>query len=70
MQKAARVRWERMQGPPQQIQPDSLANYLDVLTKAVFQSGISWRVVEAKWAGTREALFEFDPQRGRRPDAG
>jgi 3-methyladenine DNA glycosylase Tag len=52
-----------MQGPPQQIQPDSLANYLDVLTQAVFQSGISWRVVEAKWPGTREALFEFDPRR-------
>jgi 3-methyladenine DNA glycosylase Tag len=52
-----------MEGPPQQIRPDSLANYLDVLTKAVFQSGISWRVVEAKWPGTREALLEFDPHR-------
>ena len=52
-----------MEGPPRQIRPESLANYLDVLSKAVFQSGISWRVVEAKWAGTREALFDFDPQR-------
>jgi hypothetical protein len=40
---------------PEQITARNLADYLDVLTKAVFQSGISWRVVEAKWAGTREA---------------
>ena len=34
---------------PQQIKPKELSDYLDVLTKAVFQSGISWRVVEVKW---------------------
>jgi 3-methyladenine DNA glycosylase Tag len=51
-----------MEGPPK-ITPTSLADYLDVLSKAVFQSGISWRVVDAKWAGTREALLGFDPQR-------
>ncbi len=33
------------------------------MSKAVFQSGMSWRVVEAKWAGTREALYGFDPER-------
>ena len=49
--------------PPEQIRPKSLADYLDVLTKAVFQSGISWRVVEAKWPGTREAMLGFDPRR-------
>ncbi len=38
-------------------------DYLDVLTKAVFQSGISWKVVEAKWLGTREAFGGFDPER-------
>jgi DNA-3-methyladenine glycosylase I len=51
-----------MEGPPR-IVPTGLADYLDVLTKAVFQSGISWRVVEAKWAGTRQALYGFDPER-------
>jgi 3-methyladenine DNA glycosylase Tag len=51
-----------MQGP-QQITPTGLADYLDVLSKAVFQSGISWRVVEAKWPGTREAFYGFDPNR-------
>ena len=48
---------------PEHITPKKLADYLDVLTKAVFQSGISWRVVEAKWPGTRAALYEFDPKR-------
>jgi len=51
-----------MQGP-ERISPSKLADYLDVLTKAVFQSGISWRVVEAKWPGTRAALYDFDPER-------
>ena len=48
---------------PEQITPTKLADYLEVLTRAVFQSGISWRVVDAKWPGTREALFHFDPKR-------
>jgi DNA-3-methyladenine glycosylase I len=47
---------------PRQIKPTSLADYFEVLSKAVFQSGISWRVVEAKWEGTREAFHGFDPQ--------
>src|SRR5438105_1641615 len=51
-----------MQGP-ERINPKKLADYLDVLTRAVFQSGISWRVVDAKWPGTRAALFDFDPEK-------
>jgi len=46
-----------------QIEPKGLADYLDVLSKAVFQSGISWHVVEAKWEGTREAFRRFDPRK-------
>jgi len=46
---------------PTQIEPTGLADYLDVITRAVFQSGMSWRVVEAKWGGFREAFAEFDP---------
>ena len=45
---------------PERIQPRGLADYLDVMGKAMFQSGISWRVVESKWPGTREALQGFD----------
>ena len=47
---------------PKKINPKGLADYLDVLTRAVFQSGISWRVVEAKWPGTTEAFDGFDPE--------
>jgi len=46
---------------PQQIKPTKLADYLEVMTKAVFQSGMSWAVIEAKWDGFREAFAEFDP---------
>ena len=46
---------------PDRIQPQSLAEYLDVMSKSVFQSGLSWRVVESKWPGTREALQGFNP---------
>jgi 3-methyladenine DNA glycosylase Tag len=48
---------------PERITPTRLADYLEVLTRSVFQTGISWRVVEAKWPGTREALYDFDPER-------
>ena len=46
--------------PPEQIQPSSLNDYLEVMSKAVFQSGMSWKVVEAKWPSTREAFSNFD----------
>jgi 3-methyladenine DNA glycosylase Tag len=46
---------------PTQMEPDGLADYLDVITRAVFQSGMSWRVVEAKWDGFREAFAGFEP---------
>jgi 3-methyladenine DNA glycosylase Tag len=48
---------------PTQIRPKGLADYLDVLSKAAFQSGISWQVVEAKWPGTRKAFRDFDPKK-------
>jgi hypothetical protein len=46
---------------PEQIQPQSLADYLDVLSKVVLQTGISWQVVENKWPGIRDAFRGFDP---------
>jgi DNA-3-methyladenine glycosylase I len=42
------------------IQPEALGDYLEIMTKAVFQSGMSWKVVEAKWPSTREAFHDFD----------
>lgn len=47
---------------PEQIKPQSLDDYLEVMSKAVFQSGMSWKVVEAKWPSTREAFHDFRVQ--------
>jgi DNA-3-methyladenine glycosylase I len=49
-------------GPPEQITPQRLGDYLEVLSKAVFQAGISWQVSEAKWDGFRTAFAGFDPE--------
>ena len=46
---------------PEKIQPRSLADYLEVMSKSVFQTGMSWKVIEAKWPGIREAFRDFDP---------
>jgi 3-methyladenine DNA glycosylase Tag len=29
----------------------------------VFQAGISWRVIDAKWSGIRKAFKDFDPEK-------
>lgn len=47
---------------PPRRRPRDLAGYLEALTRAVFQSGISWRVVDAKWEGIREAFGGFEPR--------
>ncbi len=47
---------------PKRARPRDLAGYLEAITRAVFQGGISWRVVDAKWEGIREALAGFNPQ--------
>lgn len=46
---------------PQKIKPQSLADYLEVMCKAVFHSGMSWAVVEAKWPDIKAAMHDFDP---------
>ncbi|MFQ5875259.1 MAG: DNA-3-methyladenine glycosylase I [Dehalococcoidia bacterium] len=46
---------------PERIEPRGLADYLEVMSKGVFQTGISWQVVEKKWPGIRDAFRGFDP---------
>lgn len=46
--------------PPPKIVPKSLNDYLEVMSKSVFQSGMSWKVIESKWPETREAFHGFD----------
>ena len=44
---------------PEQINVQSVSDYLEVMFKAIFQAGISWRVVESKWPELREAFQKF-----------
>jgi 3-methyladenine DNA glycosylase Tag len=47
----------------QPVAPKELSGYLDAMARVMFQTGISWRVVEAKWPGIQEAFQGFDPRR-------
>jgi DNA-3-methyladenine glycosylase I len=52
-----------MQGKaPPRRKPKDLAGYLEALSRPVFQAGISWRVIEIKWDGIRQAFANFDPR--------
>lgn len=46
---------------PRRRKPAELAGYLEALSRPVFQAGISWRVIESKWDGIRDAFAGFDP---------
>src|SRR6516165_1984615 len=48
--------------PPTQVRPKNLAGYLDSMTMRVFEAGMSWKVVEAKWSRIQEAFHGFDPE--------
>ena len=52
-----------MEGPPPQYTAKTLDDYLEHLSKGVFQAGISWRVVDAKWPSIRKAFRGFDVER-------
>jgi 3-methyladenine DNA glycosylase Tag len=49
--------------PPPRARPKNLADYLEALSRPVFQAGISWRVVDAKWDGISKAFKGFDPKK-------
>jgi 3-methyladenine DNA glycosylase Tag len=46
--------------PPEKVTPQSLNDYLEIMSKSVFRAGMSWKVIENKWPGIREALRGFD----------
>ena len=48
---------------PRDTKPASLAGYLERMSKVIFQAGMNWKVVEAKWPGIREAFDGFDVQK-------
>ncbi len=43
--------------------PDALSGYLEAISRPIFSTGMSWRVVEAKWDGIRQAFAGFDPDK-------
>lgn len=47
---------------PAKVTINCLDDYLDAMSKVVFQSGMSWKVVDAKWDGIREAFNGFQLQ--------
>lgn len=51
-----------MEAPPR-IKPKGLDDYLEQLSKSVFQAGISWRVVDAKWPTIKPAFRGFQVER-------
>jgi 3-methyladenine DNA glycosylase Tag len=46
---------------PAVVEPGSLADYFEVMTRAVFQAGVSWRQIAEHWEAYRDAFASFDP---------
>lgn len=49
-------------GEPRTITPTGPSDYFEVLTRAVFNAGLSWRVVDAHWPALADAFADFDPE--------
>ena len=47
---------------PDKIIPKDNSDYLRVMTRAVFQSGFNWSVIEKKWPGFEEVFDSFNPE--------
>jgi len=48
---------------PERAQPHSLDGYLEVMTRAVFQAGVSWAMIAQRWDAFRRAFHDFDIER-------
>jgi 3-methyladenine DNA glycosylase Tag len=45
---------------PERIDAKSLDDYLEIITKAIFQAGLRWSVIEAKWPAFQKAFENFN----------
>jgi 3-methyladenine DNA glycosylase Tag len=54
---------------PEPIEPASLADYLAVMSRAVFQAGLSWKLIESRWDDYLRLFERFDPARVAEFDA-
>jgi len=48
---------------PDVVSPASPDDYLEVMARAVFQAGVSWKQIAQHWDAYREAFELFDPHR-------
>jgi len=46
---------------PEVIVPASLDDYFEVMTRAVFQAGVSWKQIAVQWDAYRIAFASFNP---------
>jgi 3-methyladenine DNA glycosylase Tag len=46
---------------PEPIAPQSLADYLAIMSRAVFQAGLSWKMIETRWNDYLRLFEGFDP---------
>lgn len=49
--------------PPERIKPTSLGDYLEVMTRAMFQAGLRWSMIDAKWPDFQRVFCNFDAQK-------
>jgi len=47
---------------PPRKKPSNESEYFEILSKAVFNSGFSYQVVNRKWGGIKEVFHNFDPK--------
>jgi hypothetical protein len=45
---------------PRVIQAPTLDDYLEVMTRAIFQAGLSWAFIDSRWDAFRTAFENFD----------
>src|SRR5258708_26955565 len=52
-----------MDGPPPQHTVKNIDEFLEELSRGVFEAGISWRVVDPKWPTIKKAFHGFKVER-------
>jgi 3-methyladenine DNA glycosylase Tag len=46
---------------PEVIEPSGLSDHLAILSRAIFQAGMSWKMIEGKWHAYLRLFENFDP---------
>lgn len=46
---------------PERVSPNQSADYFEIMSRAIFQTGIRWALIDAKWADFRKSFKNFEP---------